>query len=52
MLLYALVLCKLIPTHIYKAQLPMEINYYALWGGVCMNIFKKIDELIPMRNSM
>ena len=41
--LYELVLCKLIPMHIYKAQVPMEIDYYALCGVGCRNeyIFKK-----------
>ena len=32
-LLYALVLCKLIPSHIYKAQVPMELRHYVGWGA-------------------
>ena len=45
MLLYVVVLCKLIPTHIYKAQAPNGNQLLRTMGGGggggCMNIFKK-----------
>ena len=40
--LYVLVLCKLIPTHIYKAQVPNGNQLLRIIrGGVHMNILKK-----------